>query len=345
MYPGRHDRRLAPPATATLLEFALMPHNRERMAAHRTDPAAAAPRTIALAGGTLDRAAHLRADGRAARLRHEGTSRAVLVGPDQQVALAGPRTPALAGPRRLALVPPSQLPAGARLTFLGLDPAGAAVFAGDALDLRTYSRDAFTALRQLMAELDPAEAALAAYAVGMVGWHRLHGHCGRCGHATEIEEAGHRRRCPHCGLRHFPRTDPAITMLVQTGERCLLSRRQGAPANRWSALAGFVEPGETPEEAVVREAREETGIEIAGVEYVTAQPWPFPSALMIGFWAFVAPADGEPAPTPEPGELVEARWFGRTELASALQHGSIALPPPGTIGNFLISTWLAGAQP
>ena len=321
------------------------------MAAHaQRDRAAPAPPTIAFAGGTLDRAAHLRADGQAARLRHQDTSRAVLVGPDQRVALAGPRT--------LALVPPSQLPAVARLTFLGIDPSGAARFAADALDLRTDSldvpanavdrtdsRDEYAPLRQLMAELDPAEAALAAYAVGMVGWHRVHRHCGRCGHATEIEQAGHRRRCPHCGLHHFPRTDPAITMLVQTGERCLLSRRQGAPANRWSALAGFVEPGETPEQAVAREAREETGIEIAGVEYVTAQPWPFPSALMIGFWAFVAPADGKTIPTPDRTELVEARWFGRSELASALQDETIALPPPGTIGNFLISTWLAGARP
>ena len=320
-----------------MLEPALIPHNRGRMAVHPTDPAAPAPAPIAFAGGTLDRATHLRGDAQAARLRHQESSRAVLVGPDQQVALAGAGS--------IARIPIGELPAGARLTFLGLDPSGAALFAADALDLRTHEPQAFTPLRQLMANLDRAEAALAAYAVAMVGWHRVHRHCGRCGHATEIEEAGHRRRCPHCGLHHFPRTDPAITMLVQTGERCLLSRRDGAPANRWSALAGFVEPGETPEAAVVREAREETGIEIVGVEYVTAQPWPFPAALMIGFWAFVAPAGGETMPTPAPGELVDARWFGRTELANALQQGSMALPPPGTIGNFLISTWLAGAKP
>jgi len=317
-------------------ECVLMPDNPGRMAVHRTSPAAPARPTIAFAGGTLNRAAYLRAGGQAARLRHESASRAVLVGADQQVALAGAR--------RIARIPIEDLPAGAPLTFLGLEHAGAAVFAADALDLHTDEPQAFTPLRQLMAELDPAEAALAAYAVGMVGWHRVHRHCGRCGDATEIEEAGHRRRCPHCGLHDFPRTDPAITMLVQTGERCLLSRRRGAPANRWSALAGFVEPGETPEEAVVREAREETGIEIAGVEYVTAQPWPFPAALMIGFWAFAAPADAETNPTPDPEELVEARWFGRGQLASALQHGSIALPPPGTIGNFLISAWVADAE-
>lgn len=306
------------------------------MGVHDTDLDAPAPPTVAFAGGTLDRAAHLRADGQASRLRHQDASWAVLVGPDQQVALADAQ--------RIARVPIHVLPAGARLTFLGLDPSGAAVFAADALDLHTDRQQAFTPLRELMAELDPAQAALAAYAVGMVGWHRVHRHCGRCGHATEIEQAGHRRRCPHCGLQHFPRTDPAITMLVQTADRCLLSRRHGAPPNRWSALAGFVEPGETPEEAVVREAREETGIAIVGVQYVTAQPWPFPAALMIGFWAFVDPRDGKTIPTADRAELVEARWFGRGELRSALQDRSIALPPPGTIGNFLISTWLAGAK-
>ena len=303
------------------------------MAAYRTPPAAPAPPTIAFAGGALDRADHLRANDQAARLREQTTSRALLVGPDQEIALAGPRTP--------ALVPPSRLPAGARLTFLGLDSSGAARFAADALDLHTNEPRAFRPLRALMAELEAADAALAAYAVAMVGWHRVHRHCGRCGHATEIEAAGHRRRCPNCGLHHFPRTDPAVTMLLQNGDKVLLSRRHGAPANRWSALAGFVEPGETPEEAVIREAHEETGINITAVEYVTSQPWPFPSALMIGFWAFVDPAAHDAKPTPQPNELVEARWFGRTELASALQHGSIALPPPGTIGNFLISTWLA----
>ncbi len=129
-------------------------------------------------------------------------------------------------------------------------------------------------------------------------------------------------------------------MLVQAGERCLLSRRQGAPPNRWSALAGFVEPGETLEEAVVREASEETGVSIESVEYVTSQPWPFPSALMIGFWAFVDP-DTAAALEPQADELVEARWFERDELASAVSEERIVLPPPGTIGNFLISTWLA----
>jgi NAD+ diphosphatase len=285
--------------------------------------------TIAFAGATLDRAAHLRGDDEAERLRRLDTSRAVLVGPDQDVALADTRT--------LSLISLAALPSDAPLTFLGLDRSGAAMFAYDASDRGDAQ---FVSLRALAAELDAAEAALAAYAVGMVAWHRVTRYCGRSGHATVVEAAGHRRRCPGCGLVQFPRTDPAVTMLVTTGGRCVLSRRHGAPENRWSALAGFMEPGETPEQAIVREAREETGIGVERVEYVASQPWPFPAALMIGYWAFADP-DDESALTPQPDELLEVRWWDRSELDHAVRHGRIILPPPGTIGNFLISTWLA----
>ena len=321
------------------------------------------PPKIAFAGGALDRAAHLRSDGRADRLRFLDTSRAVLVGEGQDVAVSGGgQNVAVSGEgqdvaasgdghdvaasgdwRPPALVPVSDLPADAELTFLGLEPSGAALFAYDARNpwFDAPAGTTFVPLRSLAGELDPADAALAAYAVGMVGWHRVQRFCGRCGSATAIEAAGHRRRCPVCGLVHFPRTDPAITMLVQSGDRCLLSRRNGAPRNRWSALAGFVEPGETPEEAVIREAREETGVEVVSVEYAAAQPWPFPQALMIGYWAVVDPAAATTL-TPDPSELVEARWWERSELDRSLRAGAIVLPPPGTIGNYLISTWLAG---
>jgi NAD+ diphosphatase len=312
-----------------------MPHNRGTMPDR--SPATArtlVPAGVAFAGGKLDRAAHLRDGDHADRLRQLDTSWAMLVGESQDVAVAGE-------PSRLARFATAELPADEPLTFLGLEPSGAAVFAYDAREHDGDARHEFVSLRSLAAELEAAESALAAHAVGMVGWHRVNRYCGRSGHATGVEAAGHRRRCPGCGLLVFPRTDPAVTMLVQTGERCLLSRRQGAPEHRWSALAGFLEPGETPEEAVVREAREETGVEVVAVEYVTSQPWPFPAALMIGFWAFADPADnGEP--DPEPGELVEARWWDRSELAQAIRDDRIALPPPGTIGNYLISTWVAG---
>ncbi|MGO9888339.1 MAG: NAD(+) diphosphatase [Solirubrobacteraceae bacterium] len=309
---------------------------------------ASAPGKIAFAGGTLDRAAHLRDDGGADRLRSLDSSRVALVGDGQTVAVT-------ADGDGLALVPVAAVPGDAELTFLALDQTGVAVFAHDAGGGDREGGGAepgagnpqhafeFAPLRGLATELEPADAALAAYAVAMIGWHRVQRYCGRSGDATLVEAAGHRRRCPVCGLVVFPRTDPAITMLVQSGDRCLLSRRQGAPANRWSALAGFVEPGETPEEAVIREAREETGVEVVGVEYVTSQPWPFPQALMIGFWAFVGPAAEDATLTPAPDELVEARWWERDELARALSAGEIILPPPGTIGNYLISTWLAAA--
>jgi len=285
--------------------------------------------TVAFVGATLDRAAHLRDD--AERLRTSHSSQVIVVGPDQQIVLEGDGT--------LARVPATAVPRDMPLTFLGVEPSGAAVFAGDAASEPGHR---FTPLRELMTALSPAEAALAAYAVGMVGWHRVNRYCGRSGHATEVEAGGHRRRCPGCGLVQFPRTDPVVTMLVQSNDKALLSRRKGAPKHRWSALAGFVEPGETPEEAVVREAREETGVEITAVKYVTSQPWPFPAALMIGFWAFADPARADGAPQPQPTELVEARWWPRAELAEAIQDERIGLPPPGTIGNYLISTWLRG---
>jgi NAD+ diphosphatase len=297
----------------------------------RTTPA---PAWIAFGGGTLDRAHNLRNDEDEARLRRLESSRAVLVAPDAEVAVTQAGT--------LCLFPVTSLPPDAPLTFLGLDPSGAAMFAFDTVYRGAPDTQPYASLRALAAELEGAEGALAAYALAMVRWHRVNRFCGRSGDATVVEAAGHRRRCPGCGLVVFPRTDPAVTMLVIAGERCLLSRRHGAPEHRWSALAGFVEPGETLEEAVAREAHEETGIEIAGVEYVAAQPWPFPAALMIGFWAFADPGD-ETTPTPEPEELVDARWWERGELRAALAEQRIGIPPEGTIGNYLITTWLIGA--
>jgi NAD+ diphosphatase len=296
-----------------------------------SDHIQAAP-AIAFAGDALDRAPHLRNDADAERLRRLDTSRAVLVAHEGDVAI----TPAQA----LCRYPVAALPPDAPLTFLGVEPSGVAMFAFDTLYPGAPEGQPYASLRALAAELEPGDAAAAAYALAMVRWHRVTRFCGRSGDATVVEAAGHRRRCPGCGLVVFPRTDPAVTMLLTAGARCLLSRRHGAPENRWSALAGFVEPGETLEEAVAREAREETGIEIAGVEYVAAQPWPFPAALMIGFWAFVDPHSAG-VPAPQPDELVDARWWERTELCAALAQERIAIPPPGTIGNYLISTWLA----
>jgi NAD+ diphosphatase len=284
--------------------------------------------------GALDRATHLREGEEPVRLRASAGAGVVLVGEGQSVLLEDMH--------RLARLP---VPPDGELVFLGLDPAGRAVFASDGAeaDVPRHGRG-FTPLRQAAADLDHDEAALGAYAVALVGWHRTHRHCGRCGTLTRVEQAGHSRRCPACGLHTFPRTDPAVTMLVEAGERCLLTRRRhAATATTWSALAGFVEPGETPEAAVAREAREEVGIEVVAVEYVTSQPWPFPQALMIGYRAFT---DAEPggAAVHEPRELVEARWWSRPELQAALDRREIGLPPPISIGYKLITDWLRRAD-
>ncbi len=300
---------------------------------HRIEIAQASDLTFG--GGALDRAAHLRGGEETMRLRASGSAGVVLVGDGQSVLLEDAH--------RLARLP---VPADGDLAFLGLEPGGAAVFAADGGEADVRPRGTgFTPLRQAAAELAHDEAALAAYAVALVGWHRTHRHCGRCGTLTRVEQAGHSRRCPACGLHTFPRTDPAVTMLVEAGEHCLLTRRQrAATATTWSALAGFVEPGETPEAAVAREALEEVGVEVVAVEYVTAQPWPFPQALMLGYRAFTD-ADPGRAAVHEPLELLEARWWSRPELQGALQRREIGLPPPISIGHKLITDWLARPVP
>jgi NAD+ diphosphatase len=147
-----------------------------------------------------------------------------------------------------------------------------------------------------------------------------------------VAEAGFVRACPNCGAQHHPRTDPVVIMLVLDGDRVLLGRQPSWPAGRYSALAGFVEPGESLEEAVAREVREEAGVEIANARYIASQPWPFPSSLMLGF--FADHAGGEPHVVD--AELEDVRWFERDELADTI------LPPPLAIARTLIDTWLAG---
>ena len=170
---------------------------------------------------------------------------------------------------------------------------------------------------------------LAAYAAGVLNWHRSHPHCARCGARTEMAEAGFLRTCPSCGAQHHPRTDPVVIMLVLDGDRVLLGRQPSWPAGRYSALAGFVEPGESLEEAVAREVHEEAGVQVRGVRYVASQPWPFPSSLMLGFFADYAGGD----PHVRDAELEDVRWFTREELADTV------LPPPLAIARTLIDTW------
>jgi NAD+ diphosphatase len=194
-------------------------------------------------------------------------------------------------------------------------------------------------LREAATELPAEEAALAAYAASLLSWHRRHGFCANCGAETKVIDGGHERRCPACDTHHFPRTDPVVIVrVVDRRDRLLLGRQASWPEGRFSVLAGFVEPGETLEEAVRREIQEESGVVVEATEYVASQPWPFPSSLMIGFNALA----GECDPRPGDGELQEVRWFERAEVeAAAAGRGGIFLSPPYSISRRLIDGWLA----
>jgi NAD+ diphosphatase len=228
--------------------------------------------------------------------------------------------------------------------LLGLDDQGP-VFGVDLDGLDPAPRTAFVAggrivsLREAGAVLPRAEAGLAAYLVALLNWHRTHGFCSNCGAATVISEAGYSRRCPRCGMVHFPRTDPVVIMIVESAGRLLLGRRAGFPARWYSILAGFVSPGESLEEAVVREVREESGIEAFDPRFVTSQPWPFPSSLMLGF---EARSDGG-QPVARDGELEDVGWFPLevVRAAAAERSSELALPPPVSIARFLVERWLA----
>jgi NAD+ diphosphatase len=286
-------------------------------------------RDIPLCAGTHDRAAPRRRDDAwLAEARQAATTRVV--------AVRGASDLLVEAASRLAAVDPRALPAEAELTFLGVDEAGAAVFVLDAEEAEpAKSPHEFQELRLAGAALPAGDAALAVQAVAMVNWHRRHRFCGVCGGPTQSEEAGHSRRCASCGAQHFPRTDPAVIMLVAAGDRCVLSRRPGSPANRWTVLSGFVEPGETPEAAVVREVSEEVGVRVTRARYLGSQPWPFPASLMLGY---EAEADYGELAIDE--ELVDARWFSRAEIHAAIRDGSLLFPPSVSISRQLIWTWL-----
>jgi NAD+ diphosphatase len=234
---------------------------------------------------------------------------------------------------------------GGRLLLL--PPNGEAVFLGIAGERPLFARDVTGAepdrgrpagLREAVTELPADEAAVAAYAVALVSWHRRHRFCANCGRPTELADGGHERVCPACGAHHFPRTDPVVIVRVVSGDRLLLGRQERWEPGRFSVLAGFVEPGETLEEAVGREVREESSVEVADVAYLASQPWPFPSSLMIGFSATATDGD----PRPGDGELAEVRWFSRAEVeAAAASEGEVRLPPPYSISRRLIDGWLA----
>jgi NAD+ diphosphatase len=195
----------------------------------------------------------------------------------------------------------------------------------------------FEDLRAVALRLPAADAGVIATAKGMFEWSRRHRHCSVCGHAVEVAEAGWKRACPACAAEHFPRTDPVVIMLATHGEQCLLGRQARFPKGMYSALAGFLEPGETIEEACARELKEEAGLTAVRVDYYAAQPWPYPSSLMIGLFAEVSDTDAAPDQT----ELEEVRWFTRAEARRLIagEVGGAFAPPPLAIGHHLIKAW------
>lgn len=194
-------------------------------------------------------------------------------------------------------------------------------------------------LRTLGPTIAPDEASLAVHAVGIARWHQTHKHCARCGAVTAPGEAGHIRVCPACGAHHFPRTDPAVIMLITDGDdRALLGRQPVWPEGRFSTLAGFVEPGETLNDAVRREVMEEVGIEVGKVTYAASQPWPFPSSLMLGFFGEALSVDI----TVDHNEIAEARWFTRDEVTEMTASSDLLLPPNVSISRWLLQSWHGG---
>ena len=183
-----------------------------------------------------------------------------------------------------------------------------------------------------------AELGILAQAKSLIGWHRSHGFCAKCGAATQPASGGWKRECLSCKAQHFPRTDPVSIMLVVDGERCLLGRQAHFVTNSYSCLAGFIEPGETLEDAVRREIFEEAGIEVSDVRYLCNQPWPFPSSLMIGCIAQAATHDI----VMDADELEDARWFTREDVRGMLTRthpDGLICPPPIAIANALMRAW------
>ena len=240
----------------------------------------------------------------------------------------------------------AEAPDGIRC-LLGLDADGVAYFAVIADELPDLPGTPMN-LRTAGGLLDGRDAGLMTHAVALEYWHVTHGYCPRCGAATEVTSAGHVRVCPVDASQHFPRVDPAVIMLVVDDatdpdeQRCLLGSQAAWPDNRFSTLAGFVEPGESLERAVAREVAEEVGVHVTEARYLGSQPWPMPRSLMLGYFA-LAP---DPGPvTFRDGEMSKARWFTRTELAEAAASGEIKLPGPISIARHLIETWYGDALP
>ncbi|WP_042439092.1 NAD(+) diphosphatase [Streptacidiphilus albus] len=308
-------------------------------------PAAGDRPTLALARAGVDRAAEHRLDEPwlAAAWSHPDTR--VLVVAEGQAFVED-----TADGSELVLLPSFEAPDGGERYFLGTDQDGVSYFAlsADSLPGRLDGDARPAGLREVGATLGDRDSGLLVHAVALQNWHHSHRFCSRCGHATAPAAAGHVRRCTSCAHEHYPRTDAAVIMLVTDGQdRALLGRQALWPEGRYSTLAGFVEPGESLEQAVAREVAEEAGVrvDLGSVTYVASQPWPFPASLMLGFLARADERDGGAEIAVDGEELSEAGWFSREELRAGMADGSL-LPPAGiSIARRLVEIWYGGPLP
>ena len=286
---------------------------------------------------TLDRAAELREEqGVLDRLRHDLATRVIVVREGRVRVVDS----------ALLRVPPTAVEE-ATWALLGRDADGTALLLAaappetDALD--AAPDEIWLGLRDLGGRIDAREAELLTGAIALAGWLRDAPFCPTCGGGTELRQAGWSRRCLVCGREHFPRTDPAVIVAVESrdGERLLLGANANWGGRMYSCFAGFTEAGESLEATVHREIEEESGVRLSGLRYISSQAWPFPRSLMVGFRAVVedesaAIADGE--------EIIDVRWFTRAEIASALAgDGPVGLPGPASIARALIVDWYEGS--
>jgi NAD+ diphosphatase len=314
---------------------------------------------LGYASDPLDRASHVREDAAAvAELRARADARAVVIARDMPILRTG-------APGLEPLVPLAEVEGlgGARVeALLGLLPGGVPVFAAliadEAVVEESDLSDGFLDRRVLVVPgrddlklvdlrsiaagglVPPGEASLLASAKALLAWHARRGFCSNCGARTHVGAAGWRRECGNCGMHHFPRTDPVVIMLAIDGDACLLGRQPRFPKRMYSALAGFLEPGETIEQAVRREILEEAGVGCGAVSYFASQPWPFPSSLMIGCFAEATSR----TVNVDRVELEDARWFKRDEARALLERRhpeGLSAPIPMAIAHHLIKRWVA----
>ena len=297
-------------------------------------------------GVPLDRVDHLRTDTAWIEARlNDSASRFVPVWNQQSIVFDGAEPRAALNDRQSIA---ELLDSNAPLAFLGVTPddRGIAHFAVDFSHLpeetltARYTGGALMDLRDSVQLVPAHEASILAYARGLMYWHRKNGFCAACGHKSETRRAGHERVCtnPACGAVHFPRTDSAVIVLVHDGDDCLLCRQSHWPTGMHSTLAGFLEPGESLEEAVAREIFEESGVQVADVRYHSSQPWPFPASIMVGF---MAKANSREINVDDK-ELEYAHWYGRDWLRNVVDSDDFRMPGKYSIARRLIGDWIDG---